>query len=648
MCSSEMGSVHHCINFYSCKSVEFDEDVSDEEKKFRFFSKQSILPPLGSRCNPDGQTSKYIISPHAPRYRCWQTFLVVLVGYSAWLCPFELAFINTPEGGLLIADTIVDTFFAIDVILTFFVAYIDDKTNMLIQNPKKIFIRYISTWLILDVVSTIPLEALSYLIRGQHAGFSLSYSLLNILRLGRLRRVKALFTRLEKDIRFSYFWIRCARLVCVTLFAVHCAGCLYYLLADRYPERNNTWISSILPNFEQQSYSIRYIACMYWSITTLSTVGYGDIHAVNAREMIFIIFYVLFNLGLTAYLIGNMTNLVVEGTSRTMQFRKRIRAASNFVHRNDLPPKLKEQILSYMCLKFRAEELQQQKLMEELPKAIRTSISRRLFTQTVETVYLFQGVSPDFLLDLVAEMNVEYFPPKEDIILQNETPSDIYILVSGEVEMLMDENETEHVVQSLWSAGDMFGEIGVLCQKPQSLTMRTRKLSQLLRLSGSVLLNKMQMRKADAKIILNNFFFQFLRFIHFQHPKGLKDSDIEDLSYELLTSPYSALTSALPETFSKTRNSNLQTNIEVPTPYRVRIYRHHPSKNRRERGKLVNLPKTMGYLLKLAGLKFGFHPVKVFNEDGAEIEDINVIRDNDMLFLVDREELEEAFHMKFF
>ena len=52
----------------------------------------------------------------------------------------------------------------------------------------------------------------------------------------------------------------------------------------------------------------------------MTTVGYGDMHAVNTMEMIFIIFYMLFNLGLTAYLIGNMTNLVVEGTRRTMEF----------------------------------------------------------------------------------------------------------------------------------------------------------------------------------------------------------------------------------------------------------------------------------------------------------------------------------------
>lgn len=59
---------------------------------------------------------------------------------------------------------------------------------------------------------------------------------------------------------------------------------------------------------------------MYWSITTLATVGYGDLHPVSSWEMTFDIFYMLFNIGLSAYLIGNMTNLVVHGTSRTRKY----------------------------------------------------------------------------------------------------------------------------------------------------------------------------------------------------------------------------------------------------------------------------------------------------------------------------------------
>ena len=106
----------------------------------------------------------------------------------------------------------------------------------------------------------------------------------------------------------------------VTLFAVHCAGCFNYMIADRYPDPEETWIGAVMPTFRSESLWTRYVTALYWSITTLTTTGYGDLHAENPREMLFDICYMLFNLGLTAYLIGNMTNLVVHGTSRTQNF----------------------------------------------------------------------------------------------------------------------------------------------------------------------------------------------------------------------------------------------------------------------------------------------------------------------------------------
>lgn len=72
--------------------------------------------------------------------------MVILVAYSAWVYPFEVAFMNSsPKGLLYITDSIIDTFFAIDIVLTFFLAYIDSKTQLLVQDPKKIAIRFVSS-----------------------------------------------------------------------------------------------------------------------------------------------------------------------------------------------------------------------------------------------------------------------------------------------------------------------------------------------------------------------------------------------------------------------------------------------------------------------------------------------------------------------
>ncbi|RWR73269.1 potassium channel AKT1-like protein [Cinnamomum micranthum f. kanehirae] len=443
--------------------------------------------------------------------RTWETFLILLVIYTAWVSPFEFGFLGVKTGLLSICDNIVNGFFAIDIVLAFFVAYLDKTSYLLIDEPKEIAWRYASSWLALDIISTIPSEATRQLLPTNLQ----SYGFFNMLRLWRLRRVSSLFARLEKDKNYSYFWVRCAKLMCVTLFAVHCAGCFFYLLASRHPDPLTTWIGASYNDFLEQSLYDRYITSMYWSITTLSTTGYGDLHSQNTGEMIFNILCMLFDLGLTSYLIGNMTNLVVHGTSRTMQFRDTIQAASSFARRNQLPIRLEDQMLAHLCLKFRtdSEGLQQQETLDALPKAIRSSISHYLFYSLIDSVYLFQGVSHDLLFQLVSEMKPEYFPPKEDVILQNEAPTDFYILVTGSVDLIEYTNGTEQVIREA-RTGDVVGEIGVLCYKPQLFTARTKRLSQLLRLNRTTFLNLIQSNVGDGTVIMNNLL---------QHLKELKD-----------------------------------------------------------------------------------------------------------------------------
>nr|GMC81353.1 potassium channel AKT2/3-like [Ipomoea batatas] len=445
-----------------------------------------ILPPLGSSQPTQTASQGLVISPMDSRYRCWETWMVLLVAYSAWVCPFEISFLESKlDTKLYVVDNVVDLFFAVDIVLTFFVAYIDPTTQLLVHDRKQI-----ATSL------NHPIRVRSFLVHRKTPPRSLLLRPRNATLLAASQSQQLLYQAREGHQ--------------VQLF-----------LADRYPHQGKNWLGSL--NVREESLRIRYISAMYWSMTTMTTVGYGDLHAVNTLEMIFIIFYMLFNLGLTAYIIGNMTNLVVEGTRRTMEFRNSIQAASNFVCRNHLPPRLKEQILAYMCLRFKAESLNQQPLIEQLPKTICKSICQHLFLPVVEKVYLFKGVSREILLLLVADMKAEYIPPREDVMMQNESPDDVYIIVSGEVEMIDNEMENEQVVWTL-NSGDMFGEVGALCCRPQSFTYRTKTLSQLLKLKTTSLLEALQMKREDNITMIKNFL---------QHHKKLKDLKLGDLFIEI-------------------------------------------------------------------------------------------------------------------
>ncbi|GFP89716.1 potassium channel kat2 [Phtheirospermum japonicum] len=62
-------------------------------------------------------------------------------------------------------------------------------------------------------------------------------------------------------------------------------------------------------------------------------------------------------------------------------------------------------------------------------------------------------------------MEAEYFPPRVDVILQNEAPTDTCILVSGAVDALLSLFCIQIIENA--STGEKFGEIGVLCEMPQ-------------------------------------------------------------------------------------------------------------------------------------------------------------------------------------
>lgn len=144
------------------------EQMSSVDQGSQYSLSDGILPSLGaaSRNHRKPKLRRFIISPFDPHYKIWQSFLICLVFYTAWVCPFEFGFLDKAKGPLAITDNVVNGLFGIDVILTFFVAYLDKTSYLLIDAPKLIALRYAKTWLAFDIISTIPSEVAQQIGKG--------------------------------------------------------------------------------------------------------------------------------------------------------------------------------------------------------------------------------------------------------------------------------------------------------------------------------------------------------------------------------------------------------------------------------------------------------------------------------------------------
>ena len=102
------------------------------------------------------------------------------------------------------------------------------------------------------------------------------------------------------------------------------------------------------------------------------------------REMVFIMVYVSFDMILGAYLIGNMTALIVKG-SKTEKFRDKMTDLMKYMNRNRLGRDIREQIKGHVRLQYESSYTEAS-VIQDIPISIRAKVIIREKT-TLNLIY---------------------------------------------------------------------------------------------------------------------------------------------------------------------------------------------------------------------------------------------------------------------
>lgn len=224
----------------------------------------------------------------------------------------------------------------------------------------------------------------------------------------------------------------------------------------------------------------RYVRALYWAVTTLATVGYGDVTPSNDAQRIYAIVVMLLGVGTYGFVIGNVASILSNLDPGRASFLHRMEQLSAFMSYRSIPPDLQRRIGDYYRHVWRERlDHDETQLLERLPPGLRTAVALHLKRDLLQAVPFFRGASEPFLKEIALEMKPSLYPPGDIVVRAGDRGREMYFISRGSVEVVAPDGTT---VRARLSAGDFFGEIALLYGTPRTATVRALEYCDLYRL----------------------------------------------------------------------------------------------------------------------------------------------------------------------
>jgi voltage-gated potassium channel len=313
--------------------------------------------------------------------------------------------------------------------------------------------RYLRGWFTVDLLAAFPFDLLAELpgIEGTSAGSLIRF--VGLLRVLRIARVLVLQRRWRVGTSFNPALLRLAFFGFWIALVGHWIAC--------------GWIS--LDGFESGPSDLApYQSSLYWTITTLTTVGFGDITPIGPGQTYYTMVTMALGAAMYGYIIGNVASLLANIDVLRSRHLTRIETINHFMRDRHVPRDLQARVRDYYNYLWETRMDRQTEMLEDLPKPLHIEIALHLNRNILQKVPLFEGASEDFFRELVLYLKPMVFLPGQMLMRRGEVGHQLYFINRGSVEVL---SRDDSEVLAVLSDGDFVGEMALLSSQPRANTV---------------------------------------------------------------------------------------------------------------------------------------------------------------------------------
>jgi len=206
---------------------------------------------------------------------------------------------------------------------------------------------------------------------------------------------------------------------------------------------------------------IIYLYSVYWTLTTTTTIGFGDVLPANELEVFVMCFTIAFSALLYSSLIAFLSNLILASDVNRTAHKQKVETIKSYMRHRKIPESLQARIEEYLDYLWTTQKgLDETAITSMLPATLRQQLSLHCNSRIISTVPLFKGVPPHVCAAIVMQLQPRVFVPEDSIIRRGEWADEMFLVYRGLVQ-LVELSEKEGRAMYL-KDGDYFGEIAVL------------------------------------------------------------------------------------------------------------------------------------------------------------------------------------------